>query len=88
MRRGEEEDSSAELVDQLLQYKMYKYMSYELRDRQVEGERSLYREPDIPEEVQDYVEPASPCRLSVWTARSSRIRAHGRLRATSAALPI
>lgn len=54
---GEEEDPRQELVEQLLQYKMYKYMSYELRDRQVEGERSLYREPGIPKEVQDYVEP-------------------------------
>ena len=54
---GEEEDPRQELVEQLLQYKMYKYMSYELRDRQVEGDRSLYRDPDIPEEVQDYVEP-------------------------------
>lgn len=54
---GQEEDPRQELVEQLLQYKMYKYMSYELRDRQVEGERALYREPDIPEEVQGYVEP-------------------------------
>ena len=30
---GEEEDPRAELVQQLLEYKMYKYMSYELRDR-------------------------------------------------------
>ena len=29
---GEEEDPRAELVQQLLEYKMYKYMSYELRD--------------------------------------------------------
>ena len=28
---GEEEDPRAELVQQLLEYKMYKYMSYELR---------------------------------------------------------
>lgn len=60
---GEEEDPRQELVEQLLEYKMYKYMSYELRDRQVEGERSLYREPDIPEEVQDYVEPVDLDRL-------------------------
>ena len=33
---GEEEDPRQELVEQLPQYKMYKYMSYELRDRQVE----------------------------------------------------
>ena len=60
---GEEEDPRQELVDQLLQYKMYKHMSYELRDRQVEGERSLYREPNIPEEVRDYVEPVDLDRL-------------------------
>ena len=42
---GEEEDPRAELVEQLLQYKMYKYMSYELRDR----------EADIPKEVKSYV---------------------------------
>ena len=54
---GEEEDPRQELVEQLLEYKMYKYMSYELRDRQVEGERTLYREPAIPDEVLDYVEP-------------------------------
>ena len=30
---GEEEDPRRELVEQLLEYKMYKYASYELRDR-------------------------------------------------------
>ena len=55
----DEEDPRAELVRRLLEYKMYKYMAYELRDRQVEGERAIYREPDIPEEVQEYVEPVN-----------------------------
>ena len=54
---GEEEDPRLELVEQLLQYKMYKYMSYELRDRQIESEHILYKEPTIPEEVEAYVEP-------------------------------
>lgn len=54
---GEEEDPRQELVEQLLQYKMYKYMSYELKDRQVDGERMMYRKPDIPREVADYIEP-------------------------------
>lgn len=54
---GEEEDPRQELVEQLLEYKMYKYMSYELRDRQVEGEQVMYRKPAIPEEVLAYVEP-------------------------------
>ena len=54
---GEEEDPRQELVEQLLEYKMYKYMSYELKDRQVDGERALYKRPTIPEEVQEYVQP-------------------------------
>ena len=54
---GEEEDPRQELVEQLLQYKMYKCMSYELKDRQMEGEKALSKEPTIPEEVSSYVEP-------------------------------
>lgn len=54
---GEEEDPRQELVEQLLQYKMYKYMSYELRDRQIEGERLMFRAPSIPKEVSEYTEP-------------------------------
>ncbi|WP_122642895.1 segregation and condensation protein A [Luxibacter massiliensis] len=54
---GEEEDPRQELVEQLLQYKMYKYMAYELKDRQVEADQVLYKKPTLPEEVKEYVEP-------------------------------
>lgn len=54
---GEEEDPRQELVEQLLQYKMYKYMSYELRDRQVDGEKLFYKGATIPDEVKKYEEP-------------------------------
>ena len=54
---GDEEYPRQELVEQLLQYKMYKYMSYELRDRELEGEQTMYKDPTIPEEVMNYVEP-------------------------------
>lgn len=54
---GEEEDPRQELVEQLLQYKMYKYMSYELRDRQLEGERLMFKEATIPKEIAEYAEP-------------------------------
>lgn len=54
---GEEEDPRAELVQKLLEYKMYKYMSYELRDREEGASLSLYKEADIPEEVKKYREP-------------------------------
>ena len=54
---GEEEDPRAELVQKLLEYKMYKYMSFELRDRQVDAARNLYREQNLPEEVAAYRQP-------------------------------
>lgn len=54
---GEEEDPRKELVEQLLQYKMYKYMAYELKDRQLDAEQVLFKKPTVPEEVLDYVEP-------------------------------
>lgn len=54
---GEEEDPRAELVQKLLEYKMYKFMSFELRDRQVDAARSMYREQKLPEEVAAYRQP-------------------------------
>jgi segregation and condensation protein A len=54
---GEEEDPRQELVEKLLQYKMYKYMSYELKDRQLDGERLMFKDATIPEEVKEYQEP-------------------------------
>ncbi|MBO5337749.1 MAG: segregation/condensation protein A [Lachnospiraceae bacterium] len=54
---GEEEDPRAELVQKLLEYKMYKYMSFELRDRQVDAARNLYRDQKLPEEVAAYRQP-------------------------------
>lgn len=54
---GEEEDPRAELVEKLLEYKMCKYMSYELRDRMVDAERNLYKKPTIPKEVMEYRQP-------------------------------
>ena len=56
---GEEEDPRQELVEQLLQYKMYKYMSYELRDRQLDGERRLFKAETLPDEVKAYQEPVN-----------------------------
>ncbi len=51
------EDPRQELVDKLLEYKTYKYMSYELRDRQIDAEKSMFKKPTIPKEVSSYVEP-------------------------------
>lgn len=54
---GEEEDPRAELVQKLLEYKMYKYMSYELKDRQVDAGRTLFKERTLPKEIEDYRPP-------------------------------
>ena len=54
---GEEEDPRAELVQKLLEYKMYKYMSQELRDLQVDAAKNMYREQKLPPEVASYRQP-------------------------------
>ncbi len=54
---GEEEDPRAELVQKLLEYKMYKYMSLDLKDRQVDAARTLFREQNLPKEVASYRPP-------------------------------
>lgn len=54
---GEEEDPRAELVEKLLEYKMYKYMALELRDRQVDAAKCWYKKPRLPREVENYHYP-------------------------------
>ena len=54
---GAEEDPRAELVQKLLEYKMYKYMSFELKDRQVDAAHTLFKEKTLPKEVEDYRPP-------------------------------
>lgn len=54
---GEEEDPRADLVQKLLEYKMYKYMSYELRDRMEDAAGLYFRKPEIPQEVLAYRQP-------------------------------
>ena len=54
---GEEIDPREDLVQKLLEYKMYKYMSFELRDRQVDAARNMYREQRLPKEVEAYRQP-------------------------------
>ena len=53
----EPEDPRQELVDQLIQYKIYKYMSFALKDRQIDGAKRWYKQATIPEEVRAYEEP-------------------------------
>ncbi|MCM1308203.1 MAG: segregation/condensation protein A [Butyrivibrio sp.] len=50
-------DPRQELVDKLLEYKMYKYMSYELKDRLTDADRAMFRQSSLPDEVAAYEEP-------------------------------
>ena len=54
---GETEDPREELVQKLLEYKMYKYMSFELKDREMDASKNYYKEPTIPKEVAAYQPP-------------------------------
>ena len=54
---GEEEDPREELVQKLLEYKMYKYMSFELKDRELDAGKNYYKDPTIPKEVAAYQAP-------------------------------
>ena len=53
---GEEEDPREELVERLLEYKTYKYASYELKDLQMDASKQLFKKPSIPEEIANYKE--------------------------------
>ena len=53
---GEPEDPRAELVERLLEYKTYKYASYELKDKQMDAARLLFKESTIPAEIADIKE--------------------------------
>lgn len=53
---SEEEDPRKELVERLLEYKMYKYISYELKDKQLDAAHVLFKMPSVPAEVLEYKE--------------------------------
>ena len=47
----ETEDPRQELVEKLLEYKMYKYMSYELKDMQVDADKSMFKDSTVPDDL-------------------------------------
>ena len=54
---GEEVDPRAELVERLVEYKMYKTIASRLKDKQVDADKNLFKKPTIPLEVSQYEEP-------------------------------
>ncbi len=59
----EEEDPRAELVRRLLEYKMYKYASYELKDMEMDAVKAYYKTASIPDEVKQYKEEIDPAEV-------------------------
>ncbi len=55
--KEEEEDPREELVERLLEYKLYKTMAAELREWQEDAEMRFYKTATIPKEVSAYEEP-------------------------------
>ena len=55
VEEGEEPvDPRAELVEKLLEYKMYKYISFELKDKQLDASKVMFKESTVPDEVKAY----------------------------------
>lgn len=52
----EEEDPRRELVERLLEYKMYKYISFELKDKELDASRIIFKLSSIPDEISDFRE--------------------------------
>ncbi|MDF2587202.1 MAG: chromosome segregation and condensation protein ScpA [Anaerocolumna sp.] len=58
-----DEDPRQELVDRLLEYKMYKYISNELKDREMDAAKVLYKPASIPSEIADFKEEVDTASL-------------------------
>lgn len=59
----EEEDPRAELVRRLLEYKMYKYASNELKDMELDAGKAYFKGATIPKEVLEYKEEVDPAEV-------------------------
>ena len=56
----EEDDPRRELVRRLLEYKTYKYMSYELKDLMGDAVMHFYKTDTVPEEIRKYRPEVDP----------------------------
>lgn len=56
----EEEDPRSELVKSLLEYKMYKYASTELKDMSIDAANAYFKGESIPKEVKEIKEDIDP----------------------------
>jgi len=59
----EETDPRQELVERLLEYKMFKYVSEILKEKQEDAARVMFKQPTIPKEIADFKEEIDPGEL-------------------------
>ena len=59
----EEGDPREELVRRLIEYKIYKYASVKLKERELTAEKSFFRLPDIPPQILAYREEIDPAEV-------------------------
>ena len=59
----EEKDPREELVRRLIEYKIYKYASLQLKQREMTAEKSFFRSPDIPPQILAYKEDVDPSEI-------------------------
>lgn len=56
----DKEDPRYDLVERLLEYKMFKYISDILKDKEIDASKVLYKEPTFPDEALQYKEEIDP----------------------------
>lgn len=56
-KESDQEDPRAELVERLLEYKLFKYMSSELKSMEAGAAKTLYKKPSVPQGILEYAPP-------------------------------
>ncbi|MCT4544119.1 MAG: segregation/condensation protein A [Vallitalea sp.] len=59
----EKEDPREELIEKLIEYKKFKYIRNELKIRQIDAEKTIFKGPTIPDEVVNYEEKVDTSKL-------------------------
>lgn len=61
--KGEEIDPRQELTERLLEYKKFKYIAEELKEKQTDAEKALFKPETLPPEIVGYEEPVDIAKL-------------------------
>ncbi|NMB43377.1 MAG: segregation/condensation protein A [Clostridiales bacterium] len=56
-------DPRYELVERLLEFKMFKYVSSILKDREEDASKNLFKDPTVPEEIKNFKEELDPYQI-------------------------